>query len=366
MTKDTCLYLYAIIPSHGDRVFEVDTADDDRGVYTISHDGLSAVVSPGPQIDYSSLKREEIARYLLAHQRVVETVMQDFPVLPMRFGTVLADVPQVQRLLQQGENIFRPMLERFKDQVQFEVAVVWDLQPVIQAIAESEPVCQLKAQFGAKVSLSQRVELGQLVKTMLENYRCSLQNIILPVLRQSTLEMIFNPLMDDSMILNVAVLVDSKGRLALEHHLDELDASFVRFKAQLPGQTDLTFRCIGPLPPYSFATLDVQSIPFDTVDRARRVLGLAETAASNEIKNAYHQKAAQVHPDQHPNLPDAERQMAELTKAYQLLTAYSNASIQPCQFNQAAVERTLLIKVQRQADGESPEIQNSQVSFQTA
>jgi len=378
-TEGSGLFLYAIILCQGDRVFDVEIPDDgcrgddlifddliDRGVYTISHNGLAAVVSPASQVDYSSLKREKIAHYLLAHQRVVETVMQDFPILPVRFGAVLADAQQVVRLLQQGESIFHPLLERFKDKIQFEVAVIWDVQPVIQAIAQTEPVCQLKAQFGAEATVSQRIELGQLVKAILESSRSSLQNIILPVLSQTAIEMIVNPPMDDSMVLNAALLVDSTGRLALEKHLDELDASFIRYKDQLPGQTNLTFRCVGPLPPYSFATVDVQSIPFEIIDEARRSLGLAETAASAEIKNAYHQKAAQVHPDHHPNLPDAEQQMTALTKAYQLLTAYSNASLQPCQFNQAAVEQTLLIKIQRQADFESPESQQSHVSLQTA
>jgi len=96
--------------------------------------------------------------------------------------------------------------------------------------------------------------------------------------------------------------------------------------------------------------VDVQSLPFAAVESARRSLGLAETAAAEEIKSAYRQKAGQIHPDHNPCLADAEKQMAELTGAYQLLTAYSNCAPQPCSFNQPAVEHTLLVAIQRQPD----------------
>jgi hypothetical protein len=347
------LYLYAIIPNQVDLVFDVETADDDSGVYTISHAGLSVVVSPCPQIDFHSMKRGEAARYLVAHQRVVEKVMQDFQLLPVRFGTVLADEKQVHHLLEQSECVFRTVLEKSKGQIQFEIAVLWDLPTVFQAIAQTEPVLQLKAQIGdhpPEETLSQRVALGQLVQGMLENCRQSLQKIILPVLREIAQDMVINPLMDDGMILNAAVLVDEAGRLALEKSLEALDAAFERNQSQLPGGTQLIFRCVGPLPLYSFATVDVHALQFATVDAARRSLGLAETAAPDDIKSAYRQKAGQAHPDHNPNLPGAEQRMAELTGAYQLLTAYSNSAPHPCAFDRAAVEHTLLVAVQRQSD----------------
>ena len=352
-TNSSGLYLYAIIPNQVDLVFEVETADDDSGVYTISHAGLSVVVSPSSQVDYRSLKRADAARYLVAHQRVVEKVMQDFSLLPVRFGTVLEDEKQVHRLLEQGESIFHAVLEKFKGQIQFEVAVLWNVQSVFQAIAQTEPVLQLKAQIGnrpAEETLSQRVALGQLVQSMLENCRQSLQKIILPVLRETAKDMVINPLMDDGMVLNAALLVDEAGRLAMEKCLEALDGAFERNKSQLPGETQLIFRCVGPLPLYSFATVDVHALPFAAVDAARRSLGLAETVAPEDIKSAYRQKAGQVHPDHNPALPDAELKMAELTGAYQLLTAYSNSATKPCTFNRTAVEQTLLVAVQRQSE----------------
>jgi len=109
-----------------DEVAGVDDEQDE--VYTIPHRDLAAVVSASPLADYRGLKRDRAARYLVAHQRVVEAVMKAFPILPAKFGTVLPDEDSVRRLLAQGEPLFRTTLEEFADRVQMEVVILWDLQ----------------------------------------------------------------------------------------------------------------------------------------------------------------------------------------------------------------------------------------------
>ncbi|MBI4759358.1 MAG: DnaJ domain-containing protein, partial [Chloroflexi bacterium] len=117
-------------------------------------------------------------------------------------------------------------------------------------------------------------------------------------------------------VTNVALLVDKAGRGALDQRLKSLDEEF---------EGRLHFRCVGPLPPYSFATVEVQVPSFETVDEARRLLGLGEAATPGEIKRAYHRLASRLHPDHNPNSPEAEARMAELTQAYRLLTAYADS-----------------------------------------
>jgi len=132
-----------------------------------------------------------------------------------------------------------------------------------------------------------------------------------------------------------------------------------------------TFRRVGPLPPYSFATAEVQAPSFEMVDAARRRLDLGETAAPGEIKRAYRQLAGRFHPDFNPNDPEAEARMAELTQAYRFLATYADSqamgadtggagSTEPssraraeglaeiCRFDRQAVEQTLLIAIRRQ------------------
>jgi hypothetical protein len=135
--------------------------------------------------------------------------------------------------------------------------------------------------------------------------------------------------------------------------LDILDGEF-------GGQ--LHFRCVGPLPPYSFATVEAQVPSFDDLDKARRFLNLAEKATYKEIKHAYHQMAGQLHPDHNIEGPKAQKLMAELTTAYRMLTTYAESRALSTQegpgnedsgeryisFDPEEGERTVLIAVRRQ------------------
>jgi len=345
----TATYIYAIIPT-GDQVIFDDVAgvdDDCDEVYSIPHRDIAAVVSASPLADYRGLKRNEAVRYLVAHQCVVEAVMQDFPLLPVKFGTVLPDEAWVHRLLAQGETLFRTTLERFADQVQMEVVVLWDLQEVFQEIGQEEHIAQLKAQVTGRPpdeTTIERVAIGQMVHASLEQRRNGLRDFLIPSLREVALDLVVNPCMDDSMVTNAALLVDEAGREALDRRLEALDE-------ELEGQ--LRFRCVGPLPPYSFATVEVQVPSFEAVDEARRRLGVGETATPGNIKRAYHRLAGQLHPDLNPEDPEAETRMAELTQAYELLTAYAESQAVGkadvlCAFSREAVEQTLLIAIRRQ------------------
>lgn len=358
-------YVYAIIPTGNQVIFdEVAGVDAEHGeVYTVPHHDLAAVVSTSPLADYRGLKRDEAVRYLVPHQRVVEAVIQNFPALPVKFGTVLPDEAWVHRLLAQGEVLFRTTLERLADQVQVEVVVLWDLQQVFQEIGQEVHIAQLKAQAEGRPpeeTLIERVAIGQMVQASLEKRRASLRDYLIHWLKQVSLDLVVNPPMGDSMVTNVALLVDKAGKEALDQQLERLDEEF-------KGQ--LTFRRVGPLPPYSFATVEVEVPSFEAVDEARRRLSLGEAATPGEIRRAYHQLASQMHPDHNPDAPEAEARMTELAHAYELLTAYAeavqrsggaeeqgskgehpstSAPQHPCTFSREAVERTLLIAVQRQ------------------
>jgi hypothetical protein len=349
----TATYIYAIIPTGSQVIFdEVAGVDDEHDeVYAVPYRDIAAVVSASPLADYRGLKRDQAARYLVAHQRVVEAVMQAFPILPAKFGTVLPDEDSVHRLLVQGETLFRSTLAEFTDRVQVEVVVLWDILQVFQEIGQEPHIAQLKAQAAGRPSdetLIERVAIGQMVQASLEQRRASVRDYLIYSLGKPSLDVVVNPPMDDSMVINVALLVDQARQDALDHRLKLLDEEF-------EGQ--FTFRCIGPLPPYSFATVEVEVPSFEAIDEARRRLGLEETTAPGKIRWTYRRLAGQLHPDHNPDDPQAEARMTELTHAYDLLTAYAE-NVQrsggaegrqsEIRFSREAVERTLLITIRRQ------------------
>jgi len=346
-------HLYAIIPTGEEVVFDIAGVDNRDTVRAVPSQDFAVVVSASPSEDYRSLNREQIVRYLLAHQRVVETVMRDFPVLPVKFGTVLSDESQVRRFLDQGQDLFLSALEKFARLVQMEVVVFWDIQTIFDRIGEEERIAHLKAKIAgrpAEATTDERIELGRMVQASLEERRGILRSVIVPLLENLALDVVVNPVMDDSMVVNLALLMDESRRGVMDGKLRMLDEI---------AEGRLQFRCIGPLPPYSFAAVEVRVPSFEEIDAARRQLNLGETTTFSDIKRAYRKLIRRLHPDLNPNDSEAEVRMAELARAYEFLTDYAERQARSaedgesavCCFDREKVEETLLIAIRRQ---ESP------------
>jgi hypothetical protein len=344
-------YVYAVIPTGDEVNFEVaGVGDNGATVHSIAHGDCAAVVSASPVTDYRGLKRDEAVRHLVAHQRVVERVMQDFSLLPVRFGTVLPSESWARRLLEQGEPVFRSALREFAPLTQMEIVLLWDVERVFHEISQEGPIVQLKAQVAdrpAEETGDERVKIGQMVHASLARRRDVLRGLLVSTFEGLAPDLIFNPVMDDGMAANVAVLLDDDGRHALDERLEQLDSD-------LAGR--LRLRCVGPLPPYSFATIEVQRPSFKAMDDARQRLGLGETATADEVKRAYRELARDQHPDLNQDDPEAEERMANLTHAYELVRTYvhsrtpneDNSRQTYCSFDRRTVEETLLIDVRRQ------------------
>lgn len=353
-------YVYGIIATSDQLLFDIDGIDgNDTEVFTVGQDGLALIVSRTERSNYRALDRQEAVRYLARHQRVIEAVLREGDVgtvLPVKFGTVLLNEQHLMHLLTQGAARFRQLLNWLDNRVQMEIVVLWDVQKALQEIAASPEIVQIKAHAVALSGAERQAageQLGKLVQGMLYRRRASLQAHIVPTLREVTQAIVLNALMDDQMVVNAALLVDVASRDQLEQRLEELDAVTSNDQS-IP----LYFRCIGPLPPHSFVTVEVDVPAFAVIDAARQRLGLEQTSSFGAIKQAYHRLAAQLHPDLHPDKPDIQAQMTELVRAYQIITAYAESQMEGkpcpatvdapqgvCDFSPEAVVQTLLLTI---------------------
>jgi hypothetical protein len=142
------------------------------------------------------------------------------------------------------------------------------------------------------------------------------------------------------MVLNTAFLIGRSRREEFEQKIEQLNDEF---------EDKLNFRCVGPLPPYSFYTLEVKKPQFEEVDWARRKLGLkSDFITANEIKKAHRRSALTCHPDKNPDTPDIEKKFDEMTRAYRILLDYYRASNQAendqgCWLNEEAFEKNTVL-----------------------
>jgi hypothetical protein len=346
------IYVYAIIPAMQRQTFDVAGvwATDPR-VRAICGKGIGAVVGTSPPIEFRTLSREEAVRYLLAHQRVVEAVMRITPTLPVKFGTTLPDEAAVARLLEGGAAVLAARLAELSQQVQVELIVTWSVEEVFRQVAAEDAIAQLRSEIeaqGPEATTDSRVALGRAVKESIDCKREFYRRRILAVLRLIGTDLAENPLMDDCMVANLALLLPVGASEALDQRLAQLDAEF---------DERLNFRCVGPLPPYSFATVEVSLPSFDAVDRARRTLALGESADLAGIKAAYHTLIQRAHPD-HGTAPAGDGAATRLTDAYKTLTRFARAlpsmhgkdasARTEFRFDRGTVEGAILVAVQRQ------------------
>lgn len=313
------LYLYAIVRGQrlGDAVRAVNCFR--AGIRAIERGEFAAVVSDWTDGSLKGRSRETLVPLLLAHQEIIDRIMAFAPVLPVKFGTVAPDRQAVERCLEIGGGEFKAAFDRLDVRAQYEIVVTWDLDTAFREIAEEEAVVQLKAVLpaaGESPGRDGRVELGQLVKQSLERRREELGARLSRALQAVAIDSVANPLMDDRMVLNQALLVRADHTEALDRCIEALDA-------EAGGR--LVFRCVGPLPPYSFATVEVTFLDKEAIERARCELQLERVRSTEDVQSAYRRRAKRVHPDLTGTAEADDRAMALLNDAYKTLWAYAEA-----------------------------------------
>lgn len=295
---------------------------DGRRVFAVRHRELAALVSLGPVRVYKAMRREEIMPHLFAHQAVVERAMEGRTVVPVKFGTVARDEAEVRRILERSHPRLRAALAAMEGKIELDVVAQWrDLESVFRQIAEEPEFRRLTASIAVRCpapATEERIRIGQAVKARLDRVREERADEIVEALRPLAEELCPHALLDDRMILNTACLVERAREPGVGEALERLSDRY--------GDS-VDFRCVGPLPPYSFGTVEVRTFELETIERARRLLDLAEDAGLAEIRDAYRRVARQCHPDHAGRQAgedgrDAVDWFEAVTRAYRLLTEY--------------------------------------------
>lgn len=311
------IYLYAITASdqHLD-IGPIGLPDGQSTVVSLQEQGVAAMVSEYEGLAFDTLAKAQVLRCLTIHQRVIEGAMTRHTVLPVKFGTVLDSRDEVAALLTRWKEPLVATLEQLSDAIEVEVAATWDLPQTFAAIARQPKIASLAASIAnmpAEETMVQRVQIGQLVKEAMDLRRGNYFQQTIRKLMPLAQDVQPNPLLSEELVLNVAFLVRRAELDAFYAGINDLDR-------MLEGR--LTFRCIGPLPPYSFATVDIIKPRHAEIEAARHRLELGEWASANDLVANYRRLARRYHPDCNPGDRKATERFAALAKAYTQLQAY--------------------------------------------
>ena len=217
---------------------------DDAPVTYIAHNSICAAVSDFGHDDFA----QDIDAIAL-HENVLDQLMQKFPLLPARVGTILTE-NQIAGLLDEHYESFLADLDRVRDRVEFALKVLWPASELRSLIEHNDPYISAFAKLektsgpGVRYALYKRREqaVEELLRSKAQAYMESIQGSLLPISSDARCEMMPN----DGVLLEGSYLVQRGQSTGFRGTVDSLQAQSPKF----------CFVITGPWPPYSFMSLN--------------------------------------------------------------------------------------------------------------
>lgn len=243
-------YVYCIIGTDEARNFgPIGIGGRGDEVTTVSYQDLSAVVSNASMARYVANRDN-----MVAHERVIEEVMKDYTVLPVRFCTIAAGVEEVRSLLRKRSLELKNLLKDMDNKIELGVRALWNNMDVIfqEIVRENETIRKLKERIAAKPpgqTYHESIALGEMVKSALDAKKEKEGAIILNALKKIAFDFRLNRLVGDRMVLNGAFLVDKGREKEFDDRVEELACAC--------GQR-MQLKYVGPTPPFNFVNIVVR------------------------------------------------------------------------------------------------------------
>jgi len=316
------IYIYGIVPNFYST--DMFRSLENSGVYAIPFQNISAIVSDSDGTQLDELDRESLGYLLVHHQKTIEDLMgKGFTMLiPMRIGMIVRTTKEAIKILTNGYDLIIETLKKIEYLTEIDLVVTWANFPeVLKEISCHPEIIAMKDATLKKMgtfSQIDQVALGMLVQTKVKEKNAKVELNILDSLASISLGIKTHEVMNDEMVTNSAFLINRKNQEKFEQRIDQLDEEY---------NSTLNFRLVGPLPCYSFYTLDVKELNPEHVSQAKNELGLREKTSESEIKKAYFEKARLSHPDVHLENGDKET-FNRINKAYHTMLDYSAAAKQ--------------------------------------
>ncbi|WP_030273743.1 GvpL/GvpF family gas vesicle protein [Streptomyces sp. NRRL B-24484] len=233
------VYVYAITadthPARLQRLTGVGSPPEELRALTGS--GLRAVVSHAPE----GLRARR--RDLVAHQEVLERLMSEGPVLPLRFGAVATDDQEVLGILHEQVHAYRERLSALDGCTEYLVKASYDEDALLrQILRDSAEARRLNEETRQSPDPQPKIRLGELVAAGIEARTRSAAVELLDELSPAAREVRENDPAGNDFV---------SGSFLVEADRQEDFRAAAAELAERWGE-DCTVRVHGPLPPYSF------------------------------------------------------------------------------------------------------------------
>jgi len=238
-------YIYCIIGTERPvQLGPVGIGERGDEVYSAHFDGLAAVVSRSP------IKSYTVARdNMMAHEKVIEEVMKEHAVLPVRFCTIARNDDEVREILRREHSRFSDLLKNIEGKKELGLRGFCNegiYKDIVDKYSEIRELKEKIAALPAARTHSQRMEIGGMVEAALKREKELFREDILGVLSPLSVQTKTNNNYGDMMILNAAFLVEKSRERDFDRAVNELDAKY---------SGKIKFKYVGTLPPFNFVNV---------------------------------------------------------------------------------------------------------------
>jgi len=148
--SDKSIYIYGFININEEQIFDYVGIEGGE-VYTQPYQDIAAVVSDSPFTQFDSLPKETLFLHLAVYQAVIEKVMKNHYIIPMKFGTVVKENEEVKRIMKKGYDRIKTSIIAMEDKIELDVVAMWsNLDAVLKTIGEEEEIKKLKEEANSK------------------------------------------------------------------------------------------------------------------------------------------------------------------------------------------------------------------------
>jgi hypothetical protein len=214
-------------------------------VHTVMWQELCCVVSD-TDVNDKELNKESA----MAHEKVLEEVMQHAPIVPIAFGHIAKSEDEIKsKLLEAHHSKLEEYLAYLNGKIELSVKAFWfDLNPVLVHIAKtSQEIQRIKAQ--GKPSRDDQMRAGEIAAAALGKKREDFEENIIQFFKDITVQQTKNNLFGEQMITNLAFLIS-------ENDLSLFDKKMNEYEEQL-NDGNVKLKYTGPVPPYNFVQFNI-------------------------------------------------------------------------------------------------------------
>ena len=241
-------YIYGFMRNGAKPTFTIPGIDG-KPVFTISDNGVAAVVSDGPD---GKLRPER--KHLSAHHSVIKEIMKTSTILPVSFGVVADNEASIKKILKLNHDSFISQLKKLEGKVEMGLKIAWDVESIFEFMVRKHRTLEL---FRDNIFLKptgatqeEKLELGRMFETILNEDREKHIASVQDILKDYCCEIKVNKPKDEKTIMKLACLVEKTK-------LEQFEKGI--FEAAKEFDDNYAFDFNGPWAPHNFVDIKLKT-----------------------------------------------------------------------------------------------------------